>query len=445
MSISRNTFDPTKSYKRVRFHEDRDLLDSELNELQEMTLHDRQLLWDRIFTPGSILQGLVGTVNGTQVIFTGGSVYLDGHPVSVPGATLSFPDPGEHTIYVDVFRREITAVDDPDLVNPLTGEPTAEREKWVASLQTRDTSGDPLPEGATGRTVVAVYAFDREAGTLTPVVEHVVSPDDPATLEGHIGQGGLDQHPAATAELAGFLTPAEKVKLEAIAPNATRGQRSATLVIAAADTSAAGKTAADYLCTGEYTLSPKTGDQDTINAAIAVVAALPGGGTIVLLDGTRPAAVYEQLFYQMLARCQTKRHGHHRDHLPGSLGDRALLQGDQAAFAHQNVRRHQRERAQGAALDGAARHPHPEVPAIHLDLRLAALPSGRVAPLASLRLPPSAGLARRSLRGPPGAGDARPTHTRLWDSIRGHCYQVGQPSASGGSKSAGKGGKRHGS
>jgi hypothetical protein len=59
-----------------------------------------------------------------------------------------------------------------------------------------------------------------------------------------------------------------------------------TLVIAAADTSAAGKTAADALCTGAYTLTPKTGDQDTINAAIAVVAALPGGGTIVLLEGT---------------------------------------------------------------------------------------------------------------------------------------------------------------
>jgi len=286
MTISRNTFDPAKSYKRVHFHEDRDLLDSELNELQEIGVHDGQLLWDRIFTPGSILAGLAGTVNGTEVVFADGIVYLDGHPVHVPGATLAFPDPGEYTIYVDVFRREITAADDPELVNPLTGEPTAERVKWVASLQTRDTSEDPLPEGATGRTVAPLYLFDRETGTLTPTVEHVVSPDDPATLDGHIGQGGLDQHPATTAELAGFLTPAEKAKLDGIAPDATRGQRSATLVIAAFDSSAAGKAAADYLCTGQYTLSPKTGDQDTINTAIAVIAALPGGGTIVLLEGT---------------------------------------------------------------------------------------------------------------------------------------------------------------
>ena len=36
MSISRDTFDPAKNYKRVRYHQDRDLLDSELNEQQDI-------------------------------------------------------------------------------------------------------------------------------------------------------------------------------------------------------------------------------------------------------------------------------------------------------------------------------------------------------------------------------------------------------------------------
>ncbi len=36
MSISRETFDPTKNYKRIRYHQDRDLLDSELNEQQDI-------------------------------------------------------------------------------------------------------------------------------------------------------------------------------------------------------------------------------------------------------------------------------------------------------------------------------------------------------------------------------------------------------------------------
>lgn len=92
-------------------------------------------------------------------------------------------------------------------------------------MQTRDTTGDPLPEGATGRNVAALYHFNRDTGMLTLVVPYVISPADPGTLSGHIGQGGLDQHLAATAAMAGFMTPADRTKLEAIAPNATRGQR----------------------------------------------------------------------------------------------------------------------------------------------------------------------------------------------------------------------------
>ena len=38
MSISRDTFDETKNYKRVRYHQDRDLLDSELNEQQDISI-----------------------------------------------------------------------------------------------------------------------------------------------------------------------------------------------------------------------------------------------------------------------------------------------------------------------------------------------------------------------------------------------------------------------
>ena len=42
MSISRETFDPTKNYKRIRYHQDRDLLDSELNEQQDIINLERR-------------------------------------------------------------------------------------------------------------------------------------------------------------------------------------------------------------------------------------------------------------------------------------------------------------------------------------------------------------------------------------------------------------------
>ena len=56
MSISRETFDPAKNYKRIRYHQDRDLLDSELNEQQEIINFERRKIADILFKEGSILR-----------------------------------------------------------------------------------------------------------------------------------------------------------------------------------------------------------------------------------------------------------------------------------------------------------------------------------------------------------------------------------------------------
>ena len=57
MSISRETFDPTKNYKRIRYHQDRDLLDSELNEQQDIINLERRKIADILFKEGSIIMG----------------------------------------------------------------------------------------------------------------------------------------------------------------------------------------------------------------------------------------------------------------------------------------------------------------------------------------------------------------------------------------------------
>jgi microcystin-dependent protein len=158
-------------------------------------------------------------VNGDTVTLAAGTVYLDGHAVAVPGAVLQCAGTGLHTIWLDVFRRIVTMADDPALVNPLTGEPTAEREKWIATLQTRDTSEDPLPEGAIDRSTVALFTYTRETGVLTPCVTRVITPADAARLDTHIAHGGTDQHPAATPTLAGFLAAADKAKLDQLSPS----------------------------------------------------------------------------------------------------------------------------------------------------------------------------------------------------------------------------------
>jgi len=223
MSISRDTFDPTKQYRRIRYHQRRDLLDSELNEQQDIASHDQQQLFDVLFSPGAIAQGLAPTVNGAEVTLADGRVYADGQLILVPGAILQY-DPAKTTgtddVWVEVLRLVVDATVDASLVSPSTGDPTAEREQWVTSLQSRDTSADSLPPNGLGRTVVAIYAFDRDNGALTPTAPTMLTVQDKPRLDGHIGVGGT-QHPVATPAQAGFMSAEDKSALENISVGLT--------------------------------------------------------------------------------------------------------------------------------------------------------------------------------------------------------------------------------
>jgi hypothetical protein len=174
LSISRDTFDPAKNYKRVRYHQDRDLLDSELNEQQDIAIRERKKLADLLFKEGAIIGGLVPQVAGNVVMLSVGVVYIDGHIEQVPGATLTY-DPaktsGVDYVYVELLKYNYTHNQDAMLINPATGEPTAEREKWVLVLRERDTSGDALPNNVTQRKVVPIYKFDRETGEVTATIQ----------------------------------------------------------------------------------------------------------------------------------------------------------------------------------------------------------------------------------------------------------------------------------
>ena len=173
MSISRDTFDPTKNYKRVRYHQDRDLLDSELNEQQEIINQERRKLADILFKEGAIVSGFGVTVAANVLTVAEGLVYIDGCLERVPGAVLTY-DPaktsGADYVYVELLKYNYGYNQDAVLINPATGEPTAEREKWILSLKDHDTSGEALPNNVTQRKVVAVHKFDRETGDVTATV-----------------------------------------------------------------------------------------------------------------------------------------------------------------------------------------------------------------------------------------------------------------------------------
>lgn len=174
MSISRDTFDPAKNYKRVRYHQDRDLLDSELNESQDITIREQKKVADLLFKEGAIISGFLVSVAGNVVTVSSGVTYIDGHIESISGAVLTY-DPAKTSgfdyVYVELLKYNYGHNQDAGLINPATGEPTAEREKWVLSLKDHDTSGESLPNNVTQRKVVAVFKFDRESGDVTATVQ----------------------------------------------------------------------------------------------------------------------------------------------------------------------------------------------------------------------------------------------------------------------------------
>ena len=79
MSISRDTFDLAKNYKRVRYHQDRDLLDSELNEAQDIVISEQKKVADLLFKEGAIISGFLVSVAGSVVTVSTASTFFDGH------------------------------------------------------------------------------------------------------------------------------------------------------------------------------------------------------------------------------------------------------------------------------------------------------------------------------------------------------------------------------
>ncbi len=278
MVTSTDTFDPAKKYEQVLFREDRDLLESELNELQDIINHANKQIFDNIIIQGAIAAGLEPTVDGSVVTFTDGKVYCKGRLVNVPAATLNY-DPEKNSgidpIWLELLCMVVGVAQDNTLVNPITGEATAEREQWLAFLQTHDTADDPMPAQALSRTTVAVFNFDRSDNTVVPVVSGMLSAQDVIDWRQHLVAVG-DAHSPATTEQAGFMNATDKVKLNGIETGATVGRRTATLIIAAHDAMPSSKQMADVVCSG-------TDDQTAINA---VLGSLSAGGRVLLSEGT---------------------------------------------------------------------------------------------------------------------------------------------------------------
>ena len=121
-----------------------------------------------------MIHGLGVSVTANVLSVAEGLVYIEGSIEPVPGAILTYDpavDSGADYVYLELLKYNYSANHDAGLVNPATGEPTAEREKWVLSLKDHDTSSEALPNNVTERKVLPLYKFDRAAGEVSATVQ----------------------------------------------------------------------------------------------------------------------------------------------------------------------------------------------------------------------------------------------------------------------------------
>ena len=142
----------------------------EVLRLVSLGMSDREI-GDQLFKEGAVISGCVPTVTDNVLVIEPGTIYVDGHLENVPGATLTYApekNSGADYVYLELLKYNIGYTMDAALVNPATGEPTAEREQWVLSFKAEDTSSFALPNNVTERKVVTIYkghdlAWDRDA------------------------------------------------------------------------------------------------------------------------------------------------------------------------------------------------------------------------------------------------------------------------------------------
>ncbi|HWT13952.1 MAG TPA: DUF6519 domain-containing protein [Allosphingosinicella sp.] len=201
---SRFTFAPRKRYSGVRMQQGRVQLDSDWNEEGDILRERLRLLALDSFgpvgvpyptTPDAFLIGLIGGAP-PDLSIEPGRLYVDGlvaelfdgEPATY-GTQPFLPDPpalpaGAAVAYLDVWEREVTYIEDPDLLDvALGGVDTATRVQTIWQLRV-----DPVSQAECGMAVGAAPS----AGRLTTRAVAPPAPTDPCILPQVAGYRGLE-------------------------------------------------------------------------------------------------------------------------------------------------------------------------------------------------------------------------------------------------------------
>ncbi|MEX1366647.1 MAG: DUF6519 domain-containing protein [Nannocystaceae bacterium] len=214
--ITRNLFDPDKSYSSVRTQQGRLQVDADANEAVDIQLHDTRTARTDIIGR----HGAPQDAPGMEVDDTGGGLrlrpgryYVDGIRCELPGNSAEPPDwvafedqphlpdaalpevDGLYVVYLDVWERPITAVQDPSIREVALGGPdTSTRTQVVWQVKTLAvTTTDPTPSCAT-----AFGEWDRLIAGPTGMLEvRTEEPDEstsPCLVPESAGFRGLQNH-----------------------------------------------------------------------------------------------------------------------------------------------------------------------------------------------------------------------------------------------------------
>lgn len=127
-------FDPAKNYDEHLFIAGRGLQSAELNEIQQNAAARVKGVADALFRDGDIIRDAAVSIDSTTGVTqcASGAVYLRGAVRGVAPASFTIPVTGVVAIGVRLIESVITAVQDPELLDPATGtrnynQPGAER------------------------------------------------------------------------------------------------------------------------------------------------------------------------------------------------------------------------------------------------------------------------------------------------------------------------------
>lgn len=255
--LTRVTFDPSKRYRSVLHQQGRVQLDADLNEAQSIQ-NDRldESLTDVIGKAG-VPRDRAGFAiavagGGKDLTIGAGRLYAGGVGVVSNGATLNgqpytfqtiSPDTqalGRHLVYVEVWERTISAIEDPDLREKALGGPdTAARTQVVWQVRLKDvaagvicsTLGNWQPADPDGKleAVVAPPTDDSSLCSLPPLGGYTRTENQLYRIEVHTG-GTRDtatfkwsRDNGAVASPIVSASPATEIELDRLDPDTSFG------------------------------------------------------------------------------------------------------------------------------------------------------------------------------------------------------------------------------